>query len=449
MKPRHSILYIGRDVEFKQTILARVNYEIWCIESVRSSSIALELIHKKKYDLVILDEAIFSNELLNEHPTSNLSDIYAKVIKTNSETGFIFVFEKSSTFIRSFKKKNNSTALFSRNDVTPNRLNMTLKIMRREKFQPIMIEDIKVGKKSEFNLFFNDQEITKQKIYIKKNDLIKKPILDLARRKGLRHLYIHKSDLKIYFDNDGKKSITSSQLYKTREKIRSLFLDLIDHSGPTTPAHGKKLFEDANNIAIELDEIIKGMPSPVDALEHLPYPRMTALNHSLNVALYTLCLANQIVLDEKYLLAIAALVHDIGLENVWNEENNFIEEEQISPLLTVEAEAHVESTILLLRSKNFLINKDVESYVKNHHENITGTGYPFGKKKDQKRLADLVIGFGNELDHSRAVKRGDFGRAFLSSLKTIVTENEVHKKIPDKLLDQCNDMCKSKMKSKS
>lgn len=147
----------------------------------------------------------------------------------------------------------------------------------------------------------------------------------------------------------------------------------------------KVLFEILNN-----DNIIK-LLLPIRALGE------NVFNHSINVALYSLCVAREMFLpySRQKVLGTAALLHDIGMQKVAKDI-----------IYKVEALNDSEKKIMQLHPKYSFeilqqtdgVNLEIASIVLQHHERYDGKGYPLGLKNEKIHQMAKIISLCDTFD---------------------------------------------------
>lgn len=419
-----NVLFVGRDISFQKELLSKTNELFFNILGLRSSCAAINIIIEKKFDIIVIDENILTDEQYFGHERSSIQEIYDCTLKYNSQSAFIYIYEKNSTFVRNFQKRTNTTALLSRKIIVPEIFSYLMGLLTKEYFKVIFLSELRPGIRLDCNLYFVEQEILKSKTYLKKGVTLTREVLEHAQSKGMRHLYIKQDELNTYIDQKNISSKRTEMIHVIRENIRNLLINLLEHSPSSNSAIGTELYKKSENIINEIQEIILGHRDSLEALESLPFPRSNILNHYINSVIYSLIFSKILILDQSLEVGIAALVHDIGQAAL---NHNFTLDkdalEKMNYVQKIDNELHVYEGLKILRQNNFLLSKTIEDIIALHHENILGTGYPFGIKLEHKKLIYQILPLSNEIDYRRSITRGEIERSFLEVFNEIEQEN--------------------------
>jgi putative nucleotidyltransferase with HDIG domain len=140
----------------------------------------------------------------------------------------------------------------------------------------------------------------------------------------------------------------------------------------------KVLFEILNN-----DNIIK-LLLPIRALGD------NVFNHSVNVALYSLCVAREMFLpySRQKVLGTAALLHDIGMQKI--SRDIIYKVEALTDSEKKIMQRHPKYSFDILQQTDS-INLEVASIVLQHHERYDGKGYPLGLKNEKIHQMAKII----------------------------------------------------------
>lgn len=121
------------------------------------------------------------------------------------------------------------------------------------------------------------------------------------------------------------------------------------------------------------------------------------LTHSLNVALYSLAVGNNLKLPQKQLemLGIGAILHDIG--KIMVPKDVLLKRERLTNEEFELIKKHSEYGFDILRNVN-TVPLLVAHCAYQHHERLDGSGYPRGIKEDQIHLFGKIIAVADVFD---------------------------------------------------
>jgi putative nucleotidyltransferase with HDIG domain len=223
----------------------------------------------------------------------------------------------------------------------------------RRKFNFIILAEASEKKPAEIN---ENIVSTEGDILIKKTDI------------PLYNNFLQIMADKLSSGHDEKRSVKSRII---RENSKLLVKDLLDN-----PRSGEKIKELQGTVNTMVDTILKNSDTIFDLLDISSNDYYT-YTHSVNVAVMSIGLAAMVGLgsQETEKLGIGAMLHDVGKSMVPHEILNKqgrlnLTEYEIMKTHVVEGEK------ILLLHPNF--PKDAFPAVTQHHEKLTGRGYPAG-----------------------------------------------------------------------
>ena len=232
----------------------------------------------------------------------------------------------------------------------------------------------------EYDIFVTSESNTGIKIFKSKNSIITGS--DVTALSTIEELYIQQKYTKSYGMTLDRitRSITekeqkkeefdkkSGEIYSNATKILE---DLFDN--PETLGN----YENSKTVVNDLVGNILDDDFTLKSLMHIAEHDFYTHTHSLNVAIYSMCLGSFLKLDNKALaeLGESALLHDLGKSkidpDIINKDGKLTDKE----FKKMMAHSSLGYTIGL---KIGITNKNVLDGIKYHHEKMDGTGYPDG-----------------------------------------------------------------------
>lgn len=425
------VLFIGRDLAFQDKISEAFdeNYEI---QSVRSTETAALLIQKFSYDVIIFDENILNSENYEGRESVSIKLIYKISILKNIKTIFIYTYEKNSSFVKSFQKLSDSTLFFKKEGLDSSKISYCVTFLKRVKYRSILAREIREGSKYSMPIYFLSKDEKNKKIFLEANKPIEIKILALLKEKKMSHLYVRAEDFTQYIEETSKilktNQIFTVKLNNIRKRVKKLFIYLADDSSSSEFLAGGIEHKLTSEICADIDKLISSFPDLLSAIEELPFPRTSLLNHCINSTIYTLIFSKICFVAHRDDIAVAALLHDIGLSRA-----DYIHHEKIIPLKfishpeKINFEEHITVAIEILSDKNISISSYTRDAILTHHELADGTGGPLGKKQEQLEDYQMYIALADYLDELRTINPGDLEKTFADTFKQLAindTENQ-------------------------
>lgn len=164
-----------------------------------------------------------------------------------------------------------------------------------------------------------------------------------------------------------------------KENAKALVIDILND-----PRSGEKIKKIESSLKSIIDNIIEDPDSIYNLLTLKGHDYYT-YTHSLNVGVLSIGLGIQIGLDkdELFELGIGAILHDIGKTQIPHEILN--KQGKLTETEFRMIKQHVKLGYKLLKEKKYIPQKAFESVLQ-HHEKLSGRGYPDGLKGEEIKL---------------------------------------------------------------
>ena len=179
-----------------------------------------------------------------------------------------------------------------------------------------------------------------------------------------------------------KKGEFKEEYRKKVSDFKDIFKSLLN--GEMTDL--EKVSKVSDNVFKNVDDIYVAVESISELKDFDEYTYI----HSINVALYSMLLANWMNLDKEDIkdLVKAALLHDIGKakvpDSILNKPSKFTDEELL------EMRSHAQHGYDICKDMDGISDR-VKEAILSHHEKIDGSGYPNGLKNDEISLFSKII----------------------------------------------------------
>ncbi|MFC1631894.1 HD domain-containing phosphohydrolase [Candidatus Omnitrophota bacterium] len=132
------------------------------------------------------------------------------------------------------------------------------------------------------------------------------------------------------------------------------------------------------------------LAAAIDARDH--YTKW----HSENVARYSVAIAQEMKLstDQSEVLRRAALLHDIGKIGI--RDDILLKTSRLTPKESEQIRLHPEKGEQIVKALSFL--KDISTFIRHHHENYDGSGYPDGISGKKIELEAKILAVADTFD---------------------------------------------------
>ena len=245
--------------------------------------------------------------------------------------------------------------------------------MENQNYFKVRINTLIPGKPLSFDLFLkiNNQNI----IYMRQGDKIDQGKLSaLGNRDSGSHFLVKEEDRKAY-KNYVHDQMISDDL-NVREKaivLRESSMSLVEELFENPDVN--KALDGARPVIAEFVEFMKAEPESMGHLISLSGHDFYTYNHSLDVGIYSLGLAEAAGFDKKDLeeMGIGALFHDIGKRQV--SLDILCKKGGLSDGEWSQMQKHPQYGLVLL-NENPNVSEAVKAACFEHHESWSGNGYP-------------------------------------------------------------------------
>lgn len=302
-----------------------------------------------------------------------------------------------------------------------------------QEYCKVSIDEFVARPKIDFDLFIKLSE-TKVIKLANCGDTLPSERLRHFKDRGVKYLHILKEDFGKLVDFN----LSLTRIIKDRDDISiQKKLNFMKYTGEVMMEKvfvmglDKKSFSDAQSFISMSIGVICESKEHLDLLEHLNANSDQVYAHSLGVALYSVMVAKKLFYESNpvlFKIMTAGLYHDIGKKEI---DPALLEKPR--HLLTHSERKQFEAHVI--RSQEILMNvkgvsEEVAQLVAEHHEDITGTGYPFNKLlKFQHPLSKILqaVNIFMEL----VVKPNEQGVTGLSALHYMekIYDNRLDKKV--------------------
>ncbi len=261
-------------------------------------------------------------------------------------------------------------------------------------FCKVSIEEFVARPRTDFDIFIRLSESKYIKLANQGEEISKERVAHF-KEKGVKFLYILKED----FSKLVKFNLKISEIIKNRDDISSAKkINFLKYTGEVilekafVKGVDKESFSDAQNYLNMTVEVISDSDEYFDLLGLLNSHSDFIYAHSIGVAMFSVMIARKMGFASASTftkLSMAGMFHDIGKKEI---EKDILEKPR--HLLTTNERKIIESHVN--RGKEILLGirsvpEDIIQLVSEHHEDVSGQGYPAGKiKKDFHPLSPIL-----------------------------------------------------------
>lgn len=238
------------------------------------------------------------------------------------------------------------------------------------------------------------------------------------------YFYKYTSDQIKKMSNNKSVSATEKQS-KIKAQVQSIIAGIFTESlkGDTSLDQGKKLLEDARGVVNSFiagsqkgDWYLRFTQSCGDRFDY-------AYSHAANVSTYAALFSLGLGIGNPEDLAIAGLLHDIGMVGVPPELNE-LHFDRMSNDDRKMFQDHVGKSLNLIRKRKMLVPDIVYQMVEQHHEEFSGKGFPKGLRGDAIKIESQVLAVADYFDLLTSTHKDQKALPPLKAIKTIATMNE-------------------------
>lgn len=143
-------------------------------------------------------------------------------------------------------------------------------------------------------------------------------------------------------------------------------------------------------------------------------------NHCHNVVLISYYLGKWLDLSEKRLneLTLTAALHDIGKLKV---DPEFLKAEKMTEEEALEMKKHAIYSHAIVKEDSY-VDEQIKRAILLHHENVDGSGFPFGLKRDKIPLYSRIIAIADTYNDLTSKRPFNAKKTPLEALKHLETE---------------------------
>jgi HD-GYP domain-containing protein (c-di-GMP phosphodiesterase class II) len=289
-------------------------------------------------------------------------------------------------------------------------------------YMPVQLIDIEGDTKLDFDIFVYLQLNRKHIRFSAANQIIGRERVRRLREKQVATVHIQRADMTKFYSyssaklnklgQDGSGVSETERRQKLQESVRSLILNIFDHTGGPDYGAGREFMTTCQGIISTYitngssenwyQRILSSIGQSQDPIDH-------ASNVSTYAALFAIALSFRSPED----LALAGLFHDLG------------EVQAAEPAPGPEFQKHPARAIEALKAKRVVIGSAVEAAILQHHEKYDGSGYPNKLPASKLSLEAQLLSFADRFDELTRHEPGAVRIRPSEALETIAGEGRI------------------------
>ena len=292
-------------------------------------------------------------------------------------------------------------------EVIQSALNTSTKI-----FRPIKLVDIEADSVMEFDTYIFLPANNKHIKYSAAGKSMESKKVEKLKTHNMSSIFVDKEDMPKFYEYTAKalrKLGNNSNISETErnERLKTAVRDVVTglFSDTTKGTEGgRKIVEDCQNIV--KNYISSGQQGDLyKKVLATAGDTSGAYSHFANVSTYASMFAIGLGMKTVEEIALAGLLHDVGLAMVPSEIQSKTEEEMTKEEKLI-YEQHVEQSIAIIQSRKLVVPELVYKIILQHHETYNGSGYP--KKLVGNRILPeaQVLAFADRFDEMTGMVPG-------------------------------------------
>ncbi|MFZ9596569.1 MAG: HD-GYP domain-containing protein [Bdellovibrionia bacterium] len=301
-------------------------------------------------------------------------------------------------------------------------------------YKSVKTGDIDPGDDLEFDTFLYLPLNNKHVPYTSAGAAIPQKKLDKLKSTVISNLYVSANQMNKFYEYSAKKlksvqgDTTLSETERTeklRNAVRNLFGTMFSELADSTES-GKAIVTEGQNIVKNLINAKAG-GKIYEKILLLSVDGNDLYSHSANVSSYAALFALGLGLANVEDIALAGLLHDVGLSRV-NPAIVAKEESQRTPVEQVAYQNHVDYSLEKIIEKKLVVSDLVRKIILQHHEYFNGSGYP--KKLVGARICveAQILALADRFDELITVSEGKARIKPIDAMKKILADTEVSSK---------------------
>jgi len=299
-------------------------------------------------------------------------------------------------------------------------------------YRPVCLIDIRPDQKLEFDTYMYFPVNRKHIRLSEEGNPFEQELMDKLKQASFSQVHVSLDQMPRFFTFAAQqlKSLQKGEgMSETEKKERMVEAIRGLLSGIFSTSTSDATIDVGRNIVSDCQEIVKQFitegtdgNSWYNKLLTVTGAEEGSYNHAGNVATFGALFSLAVQMGNPEHIALAALLHDIGLADVDAE----IQSKPESERSRAEQEAyqkHVEHTLDLIKFRKMILPDPVVKAVQQHHERWSGTGYPKGVAGDRISADAQILALSDRFDYLTMTQDGRARMSPAMAFKEIYEEN--------------------------
>lgn len=257
-------------------------------------------------------------------------------------------------------------------------------------FRPVKMVDIKAGTTLEFEVSVYMPVNKKFVKVVNRGDSLNQERIDRFKQHNVNNMFVPAEQMPQFYSytaqvlrdlsNDNNPMAATERKEKLAESVRSLISGLFTQHANSFEG-GQAVLQDCHEIVKKF--ILAGADGAwYSRILEVLGENTNAYSHAGNVSTLAALFSMGLGIGKPEDLAIAGLLHDIGVAEL-PEEIQTLDYEKMSPAQKKEYQKHPEFSVELLKKRKISLPDSVSKAILQHHEFFNGSGYPKGLYGDR------------------------------------------------------------------
>lgn len=282
-------------------------------------------------------------------------------------------------------------------------------------YRSVKLIDIEPGAQLGFDAYVFLPMNKKYVLYASGEDSLEQERADRLKKSQIGAVHVPLDQMKRFYQYTarklkslaaGKGMSATEREERLRGAVRDLFSSMFrDSSKESTFDAGKTLVSDCKEIVRAY--LVEGNPSEAQFYERLlaSAEEQGQHTHAVQVSAYAALFSLALGIGDAEEIAMAALLHDIGLAEVPAEIQNIPKEKRTAEQREA-YQKHPEISVKLIKASKMIIPEPVIRMIAQHHEQYNGRGYPKGLEGARILPEAQLLAIADEFEELTAIVQG-------------------------------------------